>query len=56
MSMEPSWKLDRTSRISKVGMFKGDNGTHDYSEHQSGSNSNTQGDGWLDFFFIQKLL
>ena len=44
-------RLDGTSRISKVGMFEEDNETHDTSEHQSGSNTNTQGDGWLDFFY-----
>ena len=38
------------SRISKVGIFNEDKSTQDNSDHQSGSNPNTQGDGWLNFF------
>ena len=48
-------RLDGTSRISKVGIFNEDKRAQDNSEHQSESNPNTQGDGWLDFFFIKKV-
>ena len=44
-------RLDGISRISKVGIFNEDQRTQGNSEHQSGSNPNTQGDGWLDFFY-----
>ena len=40
-----------TSRISRVGIFSRDKRTHGNSEHQGGSNPDTQGDGWLFFFF-----
>ena len=39
-----------TSRISRVGIFSRDKRTQDNSEHQGGSNPDTQGDGWLFFF------
>ena len=45
-------RLDGTSRISKVGIFERDE-TQGNSEHQRGSNSNTQGDDWLDFFLFK---
>ena len=43
-------RSDGTSRISRVGIFNRDKRTQDNSEHQSGSNPDTQGDGWLFFF------
>ena len=58
MSVEPRLEFGRsdgTSRVSKVGIFDEDKKTQDNSDYQSGSNPNTQGDGWLDFFLFKKF-